>query len=141
MRHTSVTLGERSLWAASVILSILVACTSSLALVPLAVAQPAAVLSVGNPLLVTMGDWRLLNATLQDNVAGESSLILFAVWKDTAGQTVAVETGGVTMMGGETGNCYAPVFNISPGTYHVYLSIWSFYDQPWSLQVAVQVSL
>ena len=139
MRLARISLGKRSVWMAPVILSILMACMSPF--VVSATAQPAVVLSVGNPLLVTLGDWRLLNVTVQDYFAGESSLILFAIWKDAAGQTVAVETGGISMMGGETANCYAPVFNIGPGTYQVYLSVWSIYDQPWSLQVAVQVSL
>ena len=49
--------------------------------------------------------------------------MLFSVWKNSIGQTVAVTTGGTSMTAGEVANCYAPVFGVPPGSYEVYLFV------------------
>lgn len=68
--------------------------------------------------------------------------ILFAVWKDSMGRTMAVETGGISMTGGEVANCYAPVFNVGPGTYNVSVFVVAIPDNnPMSLTITLQVSL
>ena len=106
-------------------------------------AQPATVLVPGNPVVTNFGDWRFLNATIQDEAyPSPLALVLFAVWKDSAGQTVALNTCGVSMAIGETTTCYVPIFNVNPGTYNVYLFVVSFpYDDPLSITVTVQVTI
>jgi len=106
-------------------------------------AQSPTVLLPGNPVMTTFGDWRLLNTTIQDEAyPSPLSLVLFAVWKDSAGQTVALSTCGVSMTTGETTTCYLPIFNVAPGTYNVYLFVVSFpYNDPLSLTATVQVTI
>ena len=101
------------------------------------------VLLPGNPIVATFGDWRFLNATIQyEAYPSPLALVLFAVWKDSAGQTVALNTCGVSMAIGETTTCYVPIFNVTPGTYNVYLFVISFpYNDPVSIAVTVQVTI
>ena len=103
----------------------------------------ATVLLPGNPVVTTFGDWRFLNATIQyEAYPSPLALVLFAVWKDSAGQTVALNTCGVSMAIGETTTCYVPIFNVAPGAYNVYLFVISFpYNDPVSIVVTVQVTI
>ena len=70
-------------------------------------------------------------------------MVALAVWKDIpSGQTVAVEACGIALMSGEMGNCYSPVFNISPGTYFVSIFVVSIpYGDPLSLPLQLNVSM
>jgi hypothetical protein len=72
-----------------------------------------------------------------------TDMVAFAVWKDVpSGQTVAVETCGIALIGGEMGNCYSPVFNIRPGTYFVGVFVISIpYDAPVSSALTLNVSV
>ena len=102
--------------------------------------QPAVVLFIGSPSIVSLNEWTFLNVTLQDYLPGSLGMILFAVFKNAAGQTVAVETGSVIMSEGETANCYAPVFNMEPGNSTVYMFVVSGSNVPLSSVVTIQVS-
>ena len=105
-------------------------------------AQPAITLVPRNPLLVSMGDWKFLNVTLQSFLPQDTSLLLFGVFKNSLGQTVGIATGGITLSAGVTSSAYAVVYNIPPGKYTVYLFAISVpYDDPTSLSVMAQVSL
>jgi hypothetical protein len=106
-------------------------------------AQPAVVLLLGSPSFVTSNSWIFLNATLHDEtLPSPLSFVVFDVWKNTIGQTIAVSTCGVTMEGGETASCYAPVFNVPSGTYDVILFVVSVpYDDPVSLALTIQITL
>ena len=106
-----------------------------------AAAEPAVVLFAGTPTLVSIGDWKFLNATLQKYYPGTDDLILFSLWKNSIGQTVSVTTGGTTMTAGEVANCYAPVFGVPPGNYRVLIFIVDTNNNPLSLALTVQVSI
>ena len=120
---------------------ILVTCLSPLSSPP-ANAQ-VAVLYAGNPMLVVVNDWRFLNVTVQDYYQGRIDMVTLAVWKEIpSGQTVAVEACGIALIGGEMGNCYSPVFNISPGAYFVSVFVVSIpYDDPLSIPLSLNVSV
>ena len=98
---------------------------------------------MGKPLLVTIGDWQFLNVTVQDYYPGRTGMVGFAVWKEIpSGQTVAAETCGVSLTGGEMGNCYSPIYGISPGTYFVGVFAISIpYNLPISLVLTLNVSV
>ncbi len=49
---------------------------------PVASSQPAIVVFIGSPSVVSIDSWKLLNMTLQDEVPGQTGLVLFAVWKN-----------------------------------------------------------
>jgi len=102
-----------------------------------------AVLYVGKPLQVVVNDWQFLNVTVQDYYQGRTDMVALAVWKEIpSGQTVAVETCGIALTGGEIGNCYSPVFNISPGTYFVGVFVVSVpNDEPLSITLALNVTV
>jgi len=105
-------------------------------------AQPAVTIVKGNPLLVTMGDWKFLNVTLQSFLPQDTSIVLFGIFKNSLGQTVDIATGGITLSAEGTSSACAVVYNIPPGTYTVYLFAISVpYDDPMSLTVLAQVSL
>jgi len=130
----------RRLFKATVILAVL---AIGIPMVEPTFAQSPTVLLPGNPVLTTFGDWRFLNATIQyEAYPSPLAIVLFAVWKDSAGQTVALNTCGVSMAIGETTTCYVPIFNVTPGTYNVYLFVVSFpYNDPLSITVTVQVTM
>lgn len=91
--------------------------------------------------MVSVNDWRFLNATLQDYWTGQVGLVLFAVWRNPIGQTIGVTTGGISMVGGESANCLVPVFNVEPGTYVVFLFVVSANNNPLSSVVTLSISL
>ena len=127
-----------------VLLSSIVLVTSFLSTSsPPANAQPAVVLYVGKPLQIAVNDWQFLNVTVQDYYQGRIDMVTLAVWKEIpSGQTVAVEACGIALTGGEMGNCYSPVFNISPGTYFVSVFVVSIpYDDPLSIPLSLNVSV
>ena len=102
------------------------------------------ILLPGNPLIVTFGNWRFLNGSIQylEQYPSPQVMILFAIWKNPTGQTVAANTCGVSMTGEETANCYVPIFDVAPGTYNVSLFVIVFPENsPVSLPVTVQVTL
>jgi len=121
---------------------ILVICFLPMTSAP-ASAQPGVVLYVGKPLQVVVNDWQFLNVTVQDYYEGRTDMVALAVWKDIpSGQTIAVETCGIALIGGEMGSCYSPVFNISPGRYYVSVFVVSIpYDDPLSIPLGLNVSV
>jgi hypothetical protein len=123
-------------------LFVLMTCVLSMTSGP-ASAQSATVLYAGKPLQVIVNDWRFLNVTIQDTYAGRTDMVALAVWKDSPfGQTVAVEACGIVLIGGETENCYSPVFNIGHGTYSVSVFVVSIpYDEPLSITLSLNVSV
>jgi hypothetical protein len=47
-------------------------------------------------------------------------LVVFVAWKNSAGQTVAVGTGGITLASGTTGTAFAPLIRaLTSGSYLV----------------------
>jgi len=100
------------------------------------------VIAIGTPFLVTFGDWRFLNVTIQMYAPGTSDLVLFGVIKNAQGQTVGVATGGVTMTQGETSNAYALVYNVSPGTYTAFVFVIAVqYNAPYSIPLSEPLTL
>ena len=97
---------------------------------------------VGNATIVSLGDWTVLNQTVFNSCVGNTDVVMFAVWKITSGQTVAVETAGAYMTARETLNFYVPVYNIAPGTYTVFLfGVSESNNVPVSLAERVEVTL
>ena len=120
--------------AAGVLVSI--AILASLA--PVAFGQ-VTVIEAGSPVMVTLGSWRFLNVTLHNEISAAMDLVVFAVWKNSIGQTVSVNTGAITISGGGVSNCYVPIFDVLAGSYTVFLFAVTTTNNPVSLSLSVPI--
>lgn len=83
-----------------------------------------------------------MNVTVFDSCAGNTDVVMFAVWKTiSTDQTVAVQTGGAHLTTNQTTDFYVPVFNISPSTYVVYFFGVSTTNNPLSFPLEVLVTI
>jgi hypothetical protein len=68
----------------------------------------------------TLGSFNGVSVTATNTWTTSQSLVVFAVWKNSAGQTAAVTTGGLTLAAGASGTTFAPLAGGLPsGTYTV----------------------
>jgi hypothetical protein len=69
------------------------------------------------------------------------SLVVFAVWKNSAGQTVAVTTGGLSLAAGATGTTFAPLPSALPsGSYTVNVFVITTGNSPVSSTTSITAS-
>jgi hypothetical protein len=79
----------------------------------------------------TLGSYNVVQANLTNIGSSSLDLVVFAVWKNPARQTVAVTTGGLTLASAMTGTMFAPL--ASPplsGTYTVNVFAVTTSNQP-----------
>jgi hypothetical protein len=70
------------------------------------------------------------------------NVLVFAVWKNSAGQTVAVTTGGLTIDPGKTAPAFAPLTSPLPsGTYTVNIFVVTASNQPVSTTTTITVTI
>jgi len=68
----------------------------------------------------TLGSYSGISVSATNLWSTSQSLVAFAVFKNGAGQTVAVATGGLTLASGASGSTFAPLASpLPPGTYTV----------------------
>jgi len=68
----------------------------------------------------TLGSFNGISASATNVWSTSQNLVVFAVWKNSAGQTVAVTTGGLTLNSGASGTAFAPLAGaLASGTYTV----------------------
>jgi hypothetical protein len=80
----------------------------------------------GTPTKTTIGGFTGISATYTNNWSTSQNLIVFAVWKNSAGQTVAVTTSGLTLAAGASGTAFAPLASALPsGSYTVNVFVWT----------------
>jgi len=116
--HWSVTLNAKSLAGN--------AATPVSVLVHIIVPFATSVVVSGTPTKTTIGGFTGISATYTNNWSTSQSLVVFAVWKNSAGQTVAVTTSGLTLAAGASGTAFAPLASpLASGSYTVNVFVWT----------------
>jgi len=68
----------------------------------------------------SLGSFNGISVTATNTWSASYNLVVFAVWKNSAGQTVAVTTGGLTLASGASGSAFAPLAGgLASGSYTV----------------------
>jgi len=89
----------------------------------------------------TIGGFTGVSATVANGWTASESEIMFAVFKNSAGQTVAVATGGLTLASGASSTAFAPLLAPLPtGTYTVSVFIVTTGNLPDSATTTITVS-
>jgi hypothetical protein len=90
----------------------------------------------------TVGSYNAVKANLTCNWSAPMDLVEFAVWKNSAGQTVAVSTGGLTLAPGANGIAFAPVVRaLATGSYVVSVYAITTDNNPVTLTVEISVTI
>jgi len=132
--HWSVTLNAKDLAGN--------AATPVSVLVHVIVPFATSVVVVGTPSKTTIGGFTGITATYTNNWNTAQNLVVFAVWKNSAGQTVAVTTSGLTLAAGASGTAFAPLVSALPsGSYSVNIFVWTTNNQPVSATTSISVSV
>jgi len=67
--------------------------------------------------------------------------VVFAVWKNSVGQTAAVTTGGLTLAAGASGTAFAPLAgSLTSGSYTVSVFVITTSDAPVSSTTTISAS-
>ena len=102
------------------------AATAVTAVVKVTVAFAQSVVVQGTPTQTTIGGFNGVSATFTNEWSASQNVIVFAVWKNSAGQTVAVSTSGLTLAAGATGTAFMPLAGSLPaGSYTVNIFVWT----------------
>ena len=79
----------------------------------------------------TLGSFNGISVTATNTWTTSQNLVVFAVWKNSAGQTAAVTTGGLTLASGATGTTFAPLAGpLTSGTYTVSVFVITTANNP-----------
>jgi hypothetical protein len=90
----------------------------------------------------TIGGYTGVSVSATNIWSSSQNLVVFAVWKNSAGQTVAVSTGGLTLAPGATATAFAPLGNPLPsGTYTVSVFAITTTNNPVSSSTSVSVTI
>ena len=90
----------------------------------------------------TLGAYKGISVSATNAWSSSQNLVIFAVWKNSAGQTVAVSTGGLTLASGATSTAFAPLVSPLPsGTYTVNVFVITTSNNPVSSTTTTSVSL
>jgi hypothetical protein len=90
----------------------------------------------------TLGSFSGVSVTATNLWSTSQNLVVFAVWKNGAGQTVAVTTGGLTLASGATGSAFAPLASALPsGTYSVSVFVITTGNNPVSLATSISATV
>ncbi|MDA4126323.1 MAG: hypothetical protein OK452_03835 [Thaumarchaeota archaeon] len=113
---------------------------TALGSIPPVRAQPALYIVDGS--FGTLGGFSAVKANLTSEWSSSLDLIVFAIWKNGGGQTVAVGTGGITLSSGETGTTFAPLTDVpARGSYTVELFAVTTNNNPVSNVLDVFVTI
>jgi hypothetical protein len=100
------------------------------------------VVSSGTPSYGTLGGFNGVSASFTNLWTTSQNLVVFAVWKNSAGQTVAVTTAGLTLAPGQTASAFAPLTSPLPsGTYTVNIFVITTSNQPVSTTTTITVTI
>jgi hypothetical protein len=90
----------------------------------------------------TIGSFPGISVSATNIWSSSQNLVVFAVWKNGAGQTVAVATGGLTLASGATGTAFAPLTNALPsGSYTVNVFVITTSNNPVSSTTTITVTV
>jgi len=89
----------------------------------------------------TLGSFNGVSVTATNIWSTGQSLVVFAVWKNSAGQTAAVTTGGLTLASGASGTTFAPLAGgLASGSYTVSVFVITTANNPVSLPTSITAS-
>jgi len=89
-----------------------------------------------------LGSYTGISVSATNLWSTSQNLVVFAVWKNGAGQTVAVSTGGLTLAAGATGTAFAPLAGgLSSGSYSVSVFVITTGNNPVSSTSSIAVTL
>lgn len=132
--HWSVTLNAKDLAGN--------AATAVTATVKVTVAFAQSVVVSGTPSYSTLGGFTGISATYTNNWNSAQSVVVFAVWKNSLGQTVAVSTGGLTLASGATATAFAPLASpLASGSYTVSVFVITTANNPVSVSSSISVTV
>ncbi|HEV2138951.1 MAG TPA: hypothetical protein VGR53_08915 [Nitrososphaerales archaeon] len=90
----------------------------------------------------TIGSFPGISVSATNIWSSSQNLVVFAVWKNGAGQTVAVATGGLTLASGATGTAFAPLTSALPsGSYTVNVFVITTSNAPVSTLTSITVTV
>jgi hypothetical protein len=90
----------------------------------------------------TLGSFNGVSVSATNIWSSSQNLVVFAVWKNSAGQTVAVTTGGLTLASGQTGSTFCPLPGGLPsGSYSVSVFVITTSNNPVSSPTSITVSV
>jgi hypothetical protein len=96
----------------------------------------------GTPSETTIGGYTGISATYKNTWTGAENEIVFAVWKNSAGQTVAVSTGGLNLAAGATGTAFMPLSApLGSGSYTVSVFVVTVGNAPDSVATPISVTV
>lgn len=96
----------------------------------------------GSPIKTTIGAYTGISANYTNDWTTSQHAIVFAVWKNSASQTVAVTTSGLTLAVGATGTAFAPLLAPLPsGTYTVNVFVVTTANTPVSATSTITVTV
>jgi hypothetical protein len=89
----------------------------------------------------TLGSFNGISVTATNTWTTSQNLVVFATWKNSAGQTAAVTTGGLTLAAGASGTTFAPLAGGLPsGTYTVSVFVITTSNNPVSSTTTITAS-
>ena len=96
----------------------------------------------GTPTKATIGGYTGISATYKNTWTSAENEIVFAVWKNGAGQTVAVTTGGLNLAVGATGSAFMPLqAPLASGSYTVSIFVITTSNVPDSVSTPISVTV
>ena len=102
----------------------------------------AAAVTLNNAFYGTLGNYNVVEANLTCNWSAPLDLVVFAIWKNGVGQTVAVTAGGVALASGATGASFAPRLGELPsGSYFVGVFVVTTTNNPVSSTLVFSVNI
>jgi len=95
----------------------------------------------GTPTSSTVGGYTGVTATFTNEWSSSQSIIVFAVWKNSLGQTVYISASTATLAAGASQAFFLPEVGLASGSYTVNVSVWTTSNLPVSSQTSLTVSV
>ena len=90
----------------------------------------------------TLGSYTGVSVSATNLWSTSQNLVVFAVWKNSASQTVAVSTGGLTLASGATGTAFCPLVGGLPsGSYTVTVFVITTANNPVSSTTSIAATV
>jgi hypothetical protein len=90
----------------------------------------------------TLGSFNGISVSATNIWSTSQNLVVFAVWKNAGGQTVAVTTGGLTLGSGGTGSTFCPLASgLGSGSYSVQVFVITTNNNPVSSPTTISVTV
>jgi hypothetical protein len=117
------------------------AATAKTAVVQVTVAFAQSLVLTGSLASSVVGGYTGVSGTFSNQWSASQNVIVFAVWKNSAGQTVYVSAGSATISAGGSQSFFLPEVGLASGGYTVNVSVWTTTGQPVSVQTPISVTV